>query len=106
LEEYFKGTRREFDLKLRIEGTDFQRRVWDSLCGIPYGCTASYGEIAAIIGNPKASRAVGNANNRNRIPIIIPCHRVVGCNGKLTGYAGGLWRKEWLLSHEKKFLDS
>lgn len=101
LEEYFKGTRRVFDLELKLEGTDFQKKVWKALLDIPYGCTATYGEIAAGIGNPKASRAVGNANNKNRIPIIIPCHRVVGSNGKLTGYAGGLWRKEWLLSHEK-----
>ena len=101
LDEYFKGTRREFSLKLALEGTCFQKKVWAALCNIPHGCTTSYGDIAAAVGNPKASRAVGNANNKNSIPIIIPCHRVIGIDGRLTGYAGGLWRKEWLLSHEK-----
>lgn len=102
LEEYFKGERKEFDLPIHMEGTDFQRKVWKELIKIPYGKTLSYGEIAKNIDNPKASRAVGNANNKNKISIIIPCHRVIGTSGKLVGYGGGLWRKEWLLNHEKE----
>lgn len=102
LEEYFAGKRREFDLPLQPQGTDFQKSVWQALREIPYGETASYGEIAAKIGNPKACRAVGMANNRNPIAIIIPCHRVVGAKGALTGYAGGLDKKEYLLKLEKK----
>lgn len=101
LHEYFKGKRKEFNLKLFLDGTDFQKRVWRELMKIPYGKVATYGEIAKSIGNEKASRAVGNANNKNKIGIIIPCHRVIGASGKLVGYAGGLWRKEWLLKHEK-----
>lgn len=101
LEEYFKGERRDFELEVKTEGTDFQRTVWDELKKIPYGQTMSYKEIAVRSGREKAVRAVGNANNRNKIAIIIPCHRVIGSNKKLTGYAGGLWRKEWLLNHEK-----
>lgn len=101
LDEYFKGKRKAFNLNLFLDGTDFQKRVWRELMKIPYGKVATYGEIARSIGNYKASRAVGNANNKNKIGIIIPCHRVVGANGKLVGYAGGLWRKEWLLKHEK-----
>ena len=99
--EYFKGTRREFTLDLVLQGTAFQRRVWGALRRIPYGQTASYRDIARAIGNEKAVRAVGNANGRNRIPIIIPCHRVIGSSGDLVGFASGLWRKEWLLNHEK-----
>ncbi len=102
LDEYFRGVRTQFDLKLNVMGTDFQKKVWEQLGSIPFGHTATYAQIAVAAGNDKACRAVGNANNKNNMPIIIPCHRVVGSNGKLTGYAGGLWRKEWLLAHEKK----
>lgn len=102
LEEYFSGSRTEFDLPLNPEGTEFQKSVWKALCEIPYGETATYGEIAAKIGNPGACRAVGMANNRNPIAIIIPCHRVVGAGGSLTGYAGGLDKKDFLLKLEKK----
>jgi methylated-DNA-[protein]-cysteine S-methyltransferase len=98
--EYFAGTRRAFDLPLALAGTDFQRRVWQQLLTVPYGRTASYGEIARALGKPKAVRAVGAANGRNPISIIVPCHRIVGSDGKLVGYGGGLWRKEWLLKHE------
>jgi DNA-3-methyladenine glycosylase II len=101
LVEYFCGERKTFDLPLKMNGTDFQTTVWQELIKIPYGKTLSYGDIAAAIGNEKASRAVGNANNKNRIAILIPCHRVVGSSGKLVGYAGGLSRKEWLLKHEE-----
>jgi methylated-DNA-[protein]-cysteine S-methyltransferase len=101
IEEYFKGKRSVFDLKLKAEGTEFQQKVWQSLIEVPYGETACYGDIAAAVGNRKSSRAVGGANNKNKIAIIIPCHRIVGADGSLTGYAGGLWRKEWLLEHEK-----
>lgn len=100
INEYFGGKRTGFDLKLSPEGTDFQKDVWKELLKIPYGETKTYQEIANAIGDPGASRAVGNANNKNPIPIIIPCHRVVGVDGKLTGYAGGIHRKEWLLKHE------
>jgi methylated-DNA-[protein]-cysteine S-methyltransferase len=103
LDEYFNCKRKEFDLKLLTHGTDFQIKVWKELLTVPCGKTATYGEIAERTGNTKASRAVGNANNKNRIAILIPCHRIIGSNGKLTGYAGGLWRKEWLLEHEKRF---
>lgn len=105
LEEYFSGSRTAFDLPLQPQGTEFQRTVWQALCEIPYGETATYGEIAAKISNPKACRAVGMANNRNPIAIIIPCHRVVGANGTLTGYAGGLDKKEFLLKLEDKGAD-
>lgn len=100
LNEYFTGRRKSFDLPLAPEGTEFQKRVWKALSAIPYGETRTYGEIAALAGNPKASRAVGLANNKNPIGIIVPCHRVVGADGKLTGYAGGLKAKEWLLDLE------
>lgn len=102
LEEYFSGKRTQFDLPLAPEGTDFQQAVWQALQTIPFGVTACYGEIAAAIGKPKAARAIGQANNRNPIAIVIPCHRVIGANHKLTGYAGGLWRKEFLLNLENK----
>ncbi len=102
LGEYFDGKRRNFNLPLAQSGTEFQTKVWDKLLEIPYGKTLSYGEIAARVKNHKASRAVGLANNKNHIAIIIPCHRVIGADGSLTGYAGGIWRKEWLLRHEKK----
>ena len=100
LREYFEGTRREFDLPLRLQGTQFQQRVWHSLTEIPYGKTWSYGQLARRIGNPNASRAVGLANGSNPISILIPCHRVIGADGSLTGYGGGLERKRWLLAHE------
>jgi methylated-DNA-[protein]-cysteine S-methyltransferase len=100
LEEYFGGKRRDFDLPMRLAGTEFQRRVWQHLTDIRYGQTMSYGELARRVGNPKASRAVGLANGRNPIPILVPCHRVIGADGSLTGYGGGLERKRWLLAHE------
>lgn len=101
LAEYFAGTRREFDLPLGAAGTGFQHRVWAALTEIPYGETASYGATAVAIGaSPAASRAVGLANGQNPISIVVPCHRVVGANGALTGYAGGLDAKRWLLAHE------
>lgn len=102
IDEYFKGQRKEFALNLIFEGTDFQKKVWHQLTKVPFGETASYKDIAEGIGNVKAMRAVGNANSKNPLGIIVPCHRVIGANGTLTGYAGGLWRKEWLLNHEKK----
>lgn len=100
LAEYFHKKRQEFSLPLAPAGTDFQQRVWRQLRAIPYGQTASYLEIACAVGNAKAVRAVGAANGSNPISIVVPCHRVIGSNGKLTGYGGGLWRKEWLLNHE------
>ncbi|MCD4692371.1 MAG: methylated-DNA--[protein]-cysteine S-methyltransferase [Calditrichales bacterium] len=104
LDEYFEGKRHEFDLPLAPQDTPFQKKVWNQLRQIPYGKTASYSDIAKAVGNGKAVRAVGAANKKNPIAIIIPCHRVIGSNGKLTGYAGGLWRKERLLKHEKNIL--
>jgi methylated-DNA-[protein]-cysteine S-methyltransferase len=100
LEAYFAGDLTEFDLPLHPAGTEFQRRVWDALTTIPYGKTASYGQIAAAIGAPGAARAVGLANGRNPISIIVPCHRVIGSGGALTGYGGGLDRKRYLLGLE------
>lgn len=102
LGEYFAGERDEFDLPLEPEGTEFQRAVWKALAEIPYGETRSYGQIAAVVGRPKAARAVGMANNRNPIAVIVPCHRVIGAGGALVGYAGGLERKTWLLDHERE----
>lgn len=102
LEEYFRGERQDFDLPLAPEGTDFQRRVWDRLRQIPYGQTRSYGQIAAEIGQPRASQAVGAANGRNPLSIVVPCHRVVGSTGAMTGYAGGLERKQTLLDLERR----
>jgi methylated-DNA-[protein]-cysteine S-methyltransferase len=101
LDEYFRGARKEFSVNLVLQGTDFQKQVWKQLTKIPFGATGSYRDIAAALGKPTACRAVGNANGRNRISMIIPCHRVIGSNGKLVGYGGGLWRKEWLLQHEQ-----
>lgn len=101
LEEYFEGKRRAFDLPLAPQGTPFQQRVWRALLDIPYGETISYGELASRIGNKAASRAVGLANGRNPLPIVIPCHRVIGSNGKLTGYGGGLPIKQQLLALER-----
>jgi methylated-DNA-[protein]-cysteine S-methyltransferase len=100
LREYIAGERRAFDLSLAPEGTAFQRLVWRALLAIPYGETRSYGEIARAIGRPAASRAVGAANGRNPLSIVVPCHRVVGASGELTGYAGGIAAKQWLLAHE------
>lgn len=104
LTDFFEGKRRQFDLPLAPEGTEFQKRVWAELQNIPFGETISYGELARRIGNPNASRAVGLANGRNPLSIIIPCHRVIGTNGKLTGYSGGLSRKGALLKFEAEVL--
>jgi O-6-methylguanine DNA methyltransferase len=101
LTAYFAGERTRFDLDLAMAGTPFQQRVWAALREIPYGETVSYGELAASIGQPNASRAVGLANGKNPIGIIVPCHRVIGANGDMTGYGGGLARKRWLLSFER-----
>ncbi|MGM9988381.1 MAG: methylated-DNA--[protein]-cysteine S-methyltransferase [Bacillaceae bacterium] len=104
LNEYFKGERKSFDVPLFFKGTPFQEKVWTELQNIPYGVTSSYKELAIKIGNEKAVRAVGSTNGKNKISIIIPCHRVIGASGKLVGYAGGLNRKEWLLHHEQQYL--
>lgn len=101
IHEYFQGTRKEFSLDLVFQGTDFQVKVWKALTKIPFGETASYKDIAKAIGNIKGVRAVGNANGKNKIPIVVPCHRVIGSTGNLVGFASGLWRKQWLLNHEK-----
>lgn len=105
LAEYFAGVRQVFDLPLGPRGTAFQRSVWRALGDIPFGVTRSYGDLAAAIGRPSASRAVGAANGRNPLAVIIPCHRVIGADGTLTGYGGGLPRKEWLLRHERSYPD-
>jgi methylated-DNA-[protein]-cysteine S-methyltransferase len=102
LEQYFSGTRSRFDLPLKPTGTPFQRAVWNALTQIPFGATCSYADIARRIGRPNAVRAVGAANGSNPIAVIIPCHRVIGADGSLTGYGGGLPRKKWLLAHERK----
>ena len=104
LTEYLIGVRKCFDLPLNPRGTEFQQQVWKALCDIPYGETRSYKQIAEAIGNPKAVRAVGMANNRNPLLIVIPCHRVIGANGKLVGYAAGIEMKEYLLKLEKSLL--
>jgi methylated-DNA-[protein]-cysteine S-methyltransferase len=101
LDEYFSGVRKTFDLELAANGTEFQHKVWNLLVNIPYGSTRSYGEIAVELGTPGASRAVGRANATNPIAIVVPCHRVIGANGTLTGYAGGLSMKEKLLAFEQ-----
>ncbi len=106
LREYFDGTRREFDLSLSPRGTPFQLQVWAALRDIPFGVTISYGELARRIGDRGASRAVGAANGRNPLPIIVPCHRVIGANGDLTGFGGGLPIKRWLLRHEGAWQDN
>ncbi len=102
LDEYFRGDRTEFDLPLDVEGTDFQQRAWHALCSIPFAQTTSYGEQAERMGDRRKARAVGAANGRNPISIIVPCHRVVGANGSLTGFAGGIDAKRWLLAHEQR----
>lgn len=104
LEEYFHGLRRDFTIPLKANGTQFQQQVWQALTHIPYGMTHTYKELAETIGKPKASRAVGSACNRNPLPIIIPCHRVIGSSGSLTGYAGGLELKAMLLKMEENFI--
>jgi len=104
LEEYFNGKREYFDLKLEPEGSEFQKKVWNELRNIRYGETKSYLQVSKTLGDVLAIRAVANANGQNRISIIIPCHRVIGSKGSLTGYAGRIWRKKWLLQHEKKYI--
>jgi methylated-DNA-[protein]-cysteine S-methyltransferase len=102
IDEYFKGERKEFSIKLDLQGTEFQKMVWNQLTKIPFGETASYKDIAVAMGNRKAVRAVGNANGSNNIVIIIPCHRIIGSDGTLVGYGSGLDKKQWLLNHETK----
>jgi methylated-DNA-[protein]-cysteine S-methyltransferase len=102
LDEYFAGRRKAFRLRLAPSGTDFQERVWRALLEIPFGRTKSYKDVARAVGNVRATRAVGGANHRNPIAVIIPCHRVIGNDGRLTGYGAGLWRKAWLLAHEDR----
>lgn len=102
LDEYFSGKRKKFDLPLQQSGTAFQQKVWELLLQIPFGKTISYNDLSKQYGDLKAIRAVASANGRNNLAIIIPCHRVIGSNQSLTGYAGGLWRKKWLLEHEAK----
>ncbi|TDU43599.1 methylated-DNA-[protein]-cysteine S-methyltransferase [Gelidibacter sediminis] len=103
LYEYFDGNRTQFNLNLNLEGTDFQKRVWVSLLSIPYGKTLSYLQLSQQLGDVKAIRAVANANGKNPLWIVVPCHRVIGSDGSLTGYAGGLSRKQWLLEHESPY---
>lgn len=100
LQDYFDGKRTHFDFKMNPKGTEFQQKVWKGLCGIPFGKTMSYLELAKQLGDVKAIRAVASANGKNPLWIVVPCHRVIGTDGSLTGYAGGLWRKKWLLEHE------
>ncbi|CAN1491281.1 Ada Methylated DNA-protein cysteine methyltransferase [Flavobacteriaceae bacterium] len=100
LQDYFEGKRTNFDLKLNPKGTEFQQKVWKALLEIPYGKTRTYLEQSKILGDVKAIRAVASANGKNPLWIVVPCHRVIGSDGSLTGYAGGLWRKKWLLEHE------
>ena len=101
LQEYFAGKRKQFDLKLTPEGTEFQKKVWELLLEVPFGTTTSYLELSKKFGNTKAIRAVAAANGKNPLWILVPCHRIIGSDGSLTGYAGGLWRKKWLLEHEQ-----
>lgn len=103
LEEYFNGERTDFSLNLNPQGTDFQKRVWNALLAIPYGKTSSYLQLSKDLGDVKAIRAVANANGKNPLWIIVPCHRVIGSDGSLTGYAGGLHRKQWLIEHESPY---
>ena len=106
LDEYFAGSRRDFELPLDLQGTEFQVAAWNALADIPYGHTASYGQQAASIGRPKAVRAIGGANGRNPVGIVLPCHRIVGADGSLTGFGGGIEVKKWLLDHEQSILHS
>ena len=106
LDEYFNGSRRDFELPLDLQGTEFQIAAWNALAEIPYGRTASYGQQAASIGRPKAVRAIGGANGRNPVAIVLPCHRIVGADGSLTGFGGGIEVKKWLLDHEQSILHS
>ena len=106
LQEYCDGSRRDFDLPLDLQGTEFQVAAWRALADIPYGHTASYGQQAASIGRPKAVRAIGGANGRNPVAIVLPCHRIVGADGSLTGFGGGIAVKKWLLDHEQSMLHS
>lgn len=100
IDEYISGQRQTFDLPLGLRGTDFQLQVWRQVLAVPYGQSATYQDIADAIGNPLAVRAVGAANGKNPLPLIVPCHRIIGRDGHLVGYGGGLWRKKWLLRHE------
>jgi methylated-DNA-[protein]-cysteine S-methyltransferase len=100
IEEYFSGRRKDFTFKMNPQGTDFQKKVWHTLLEIPFGKTMSYHELAIKLGDVKAIRAVASANGKNPLWVAVPCHRVIGSDGSLTGYAGGLWRKKWLLEHE------
>ena len=104
LDEYFEGTRKEFDLPLNQAGTEFQQQVWQQLLTIPYGKTITYGQQSQMMNSPLAIRAIASANGKNMLWIVVPCHRVIGTNGSLTGYAGGLWRKQWLLDHEARVM--
>jgi methylated-DNA-[protein]-cysteine S-methyltransferase len=103
-DEYFAGTRKDFDLPIKQQGTDFQQLVWDELLKIEYGKTISYNQQSQRMNSPLAIRAIASANGKNNLWVVVPCHRVIGSNGSLTGYAGGLWRKQWLLEHEAKVL--
>ncbi|MEM9680353.1 MAG: methylated-DNA--[protein]-cysteine S-methyltransferase [Bacteroidota bacterium] len=103
LDDYFSGTLQSFSLKLNPQGTDFQKKVWQKLLDIPFGKTLSYLELSKQLGDPKAIRAVASANGKNPLWVIVPCHRVIGSDGSLTGYAGGLHRKQWLLEHESPY---
>lgn len=102
LEEYFAGRRKSFDCRLDLQGTDFQKKVWRALMKVPFGKTASYGKIARAVGHPGAARAVGGANHANPVAVIVPCHRIIGADGSLTGYGAGIERKAWLLEHERR----
>jgi methylated-DNA-[protein]-cysteine S-methyltransferase len=104
LNEYFIGKRQVFSLDLDLQGTEFQKRVWKELLNVPFGETISYLELSERVGNVKAIRAVGNANGKNPVSIIVPCHRIIGSGGKMVGYGGGLWRKRWLLEFERSFV--
>jgi methylated-DNA-[protein]-cysteine S-methyltransferase len=104
LDEYFAGTRKEFNLPINQPGTDFQKEVWKHLLTVKYGSTMSYLQLANQMNNPLAIRAIAASNGKNMLWIVVPCHRVIGSNGSLTGYAGGLWRKQWLLEHEARVM--
>lgn len=103
LDEYFRGARKAFTVPLLLEGTSFQQQVWSELENIPFGKTTSYLALARKLNNPNAMRAIGNTNSKNKICILLPCHRVIGHDGSMVGYAGGLWRKKWLLAHEQTY---